>query len=403
MCGIAGVFRLSGSISPTERDAVTRMVEAQVHRGPDDSGFFRDDVVALGHRRLSIIDTSTAGRQPIADESGTIRTIFNGEIYNYKELRRQLARDHHFSSLTDPEVLVHGYEQWGLNGLLERISGMFSFALYDSRRRTLVLARDRFGIKPLYYALNSSGTAIAFASEIKALRAGGFAGCTADIEGIAGFLLFGSTPSPQTTFKAVACLPPAHYLLCSGGTWSLHRYWAPDRTPQPASRNDANELAHAIQDSVALHLNSDVPIGFFLGGGVDSTALIAIAKRVQQNICTLTVALDDDELNEAADAGEAARHFGVRPSGNSNQPERSFPRFPRLSGRHGSTHCRWVEHISHLARCPDSGAKSSALRCRRRRGIPRVSALSLVISQPSPSPARCRVTRRNALRGRSRG
>jgi asparagine synthase (glutamine-hydrolysing) len=285
------------------------MVEAQVHRGPDDSGFFGDDVVALGHRRLSIIDTSSAGRQPIVDESGTIRTIFNGEIYNHKELRRQLLRDHHFSSLTDPEVLVHGCEQWGLDGLLERISGMFSFALYDSRRRTLVLARDRFGIKPLYYALNSSGTALAFASEIRALRVGGFTGCSADIEGIAGFLLFGSTPSPQTTFKAVSCLPPAHYLLCTGGTWSLHRYWTADRTPQPASGEDTNELAHAIENSVALHLNSDVPIGFFLGGGVDSTALIAIARRVQQNICTLTVALDDHALNEAADAGEAARHF----------------------------------------------------------------------------------------------
>ena len=307
MCGIAGVFRLSGLIGPVDTQAVKRMTAAQTHRGPDDEGFFHDDVAALGHRRLSIIDLSRAARQPIGDESGAVWTVCNGEIYNYRELRRELLPNHQFRSATDPEVLVHGWHEWGPEGLLQRISGMFALGLYDSRTRTLMLARDPFGIKPLYYAADASSSRLAFASEAQALEAGGFADGGVDMDGVAGFLLLGSTPSPVTILKGVSCLQPGHYLICSAGGYEVRKYWKPDRFS--GDNNSLGGLSNALHEAVALHLNSDVPVGLFLSGGVDSTALVALASRVRSDITTLTVALDDAEIDEAGDARETARHF----------------------------------------------------------------------------------------------
>src|SRR5690242_6599493 len=231
MCGIAGLFRGEGGVGPEDVAAVERATAAQSHRGPDDSDFYRDERVVLGHRRLSIIDLSPLGRQPMSNEDGTVWVIYNGEIYNYRELRPELiARGHIFRSNSDTEILLHGYEEWGIEGLLQRLRGMYALALYDSRKGCCLLARDRFGIKPLYYC--QSRGALAFASEVKALVRSGLAPEERNREAIIGFLLFGSVPSPLTSVKGVECLPAGHYLLAGRKGNSVHKYW--DMRPEAA-------------------------------------------------------------------------------------------------------------------------------------------------------------------------
>ena len=187
------------------------MVKTQTHRGPDDHGEYHGSQISLGHNRLSIIDLSPAGRQPMTNEDSTIQVIYNGEIYNYPELKSHLqSKGHIFRSNSDTEVLVHGYEQWGTEGLLPRLRGMFAIAIYDQRNRSLILARDRYGIKPLYY--HQQQTTLSFASEVKTLVRAGLAPNERDPEGSIGFLLFGSVPAPLTSIRNVRCLEPGHYL-----------------------------------------------------------------------------------------------------------------------------------------------------------------------------------------------
>src|SRR5207302_2313964 len=247
-----------------------------VHRGQDGFGEFDDGIVALAARRLSIIDLET-GDQPIANEDGTIQVVQDGEIYNYRELRSELERaGHRFRTHGDTEVLLHLYEQHG-DGFAERLRGMFAVAIWDAPRRRLVLARDRFGIKPLYY--REEGGELAFASELRALPRGEI-----DLDAVESFLAFNSIPAPLTIFREVRKLPAGHVLLWEGGRVRLERY----ARPAPALTGDVREddeaelveeLRSRLRDSVRAHLVSDVPVGVLLSGGVDSSFLAALAAE----------------------------------------------------------------------------------------------------------------------------
>jgi asparagine synthase (glutamine-hydrolysing) len=295
-----------GATTSADRAAVESMAAAQFHRGPDDSGLFRDPRVVLGHRRLSIIDLSPAGHQPMSNYDATVWVAYNGEIYNYRDLAGQLSH-RGFRSRSDTEVLLHGYEEWGLEGLLERLRGMFAFALYDARppEPRCVLARDRFGIKPLYYIAREDF--VAFASEVKALVKSGCASSEPNAAALTGLLLLGSVPAPATVMRDVECLMPGHYLSADGSGVRVRRYWDPEtsRRPRPL------ELAEALSDSVERHLVSDVPLGVFLSGGVDSAAIAALAKRAQASLATLTVVFEEQDFNEAAEARQVASHFAT--------------------------------------------------------------------------------------------
>ena len=234
MCGIAGIFDARG-VSAQSAEAVSRMTAAQTHRGPDADGLYVGERAVLGHRRLSILDLSDAGRQPMSNEDGSIWIVFNGEIYNYRELRQELiAAGHAFRSGSDTEVLIHGYEQWGIERLLGNLRGMFAFALYDVRNG-LTLARDRLGIKPLYY-YRSADTLI-FASEVKALLHSGIVPGNSDPEALIGFLLAGSVPAPLTTVQGVKCLEPGHYLVAGNSGCVVRKYWDLDTAARDAGES----------------------------------------------------------------------------------------------------------------------------------------------------------------------
>ncbi len=315
MCGIAGVIRREGSTAE-DRAAVARMTTAQIHRGPDADGFYEDGHAVLGHRRLSIIDLSDAARQPMSNEDGTVWVTYNGEIYNHRDLRTELAsRGHDFRSQSDTEVILHGYEEWGIDRLLEKLRGMFAFGLYDSRRG-LILARDRLGIKPLYYSVQEKTGLLIFASEVKALLRSGCLPREHDRDAVAGFLLAGSVPAPMTTVKGVHCLPAGHYLLWQHGSVTVRKYWDLEYGLKDTNGN-GKDVRALLEDSVSRHLVSDVPLGVFLSGGVDSAALVAFAHRALASgaqLMTLTVAFDEEEFSEARQAREIAGHFHTRHS-----------------------------------------------------------------------------------------
>ncbi len=319
MCGIAGLLRRDG-LHPDDTAAVIRMSSVQIHRGPDGDGVFADERVVLGHRRLSIIDVSAAGGQPMANEDRTVWVTYNGEIYNHRELRRELTSfGHDFRSRADTEVIVHGYEQWGLDGLLERLRGMFAIGLYDPRVG-LLLARDRVGIKPLYYHVDAAAGLMLFASEVKALLASGLVPPDRDLDAVTGFLLGGSVPAPRTIVRNVASLMPGHYLVCGlDGAIRTRQYWDL-RQVERRDRPEAGEpgtvtsrVRSLLEDSVSRHLVSDVPLGVFLSGGLDSGAIVALAARRarDERLTTLTVTFDEEEWSEAGQAREVACRFGT--------------------------------------------------------------------------------------------
>jgi asparagine synthase (glutamine-hydrolysing) len=314
MCGIAGIFRSGSGVTQADIDAVGRATLAQAHRGPDDAGIYHDERAVLGHRRLAIIDLSPAGHQPMCNEDSTIWVTYNGEIYNFHELCAELkAAGHRFRSASDTEILIHGYEEWGVEGLLKRLRGMYAFGLYDARQGCCVLARDRLGIRPLYYCQAESGGSVAFASEVKALSRSGLAPDVRDAGSTIGFLLFGSVPSPDTCVKGIDCLLPGHYLLASRSGVVVRQYWElgmdTDRRTAGAELN--RQIRATLEDSVKRHLISDVPVGIFLSGGVDSVGLTALASRTNSLLTTLTVVFDEQEFSEAAPARRAAEHFGA--------------------------------------------------------------------------------------------
>jgi asparagine synthase (glutamine-hydrolysing) len=329
MCGIAGLIR-SGTAARTDSassdaEIVGRILAAEVHRGPDGEGLYQGQFpggsVVLGHRRLAIIDLSPAGLQPMSNDDGSLRVTFNGEIYNFRELRTELSqRGHWFSTQTDTEVLLHGYEEWGIEGLLGRLRGMFAFALFDVRRG-LILARDRLGIKPLYYHAGTKGGVdfLLFASEVKALMRSGIVPDESDRRALAGFLIAGAVPQPLTIVKAVRCLPPGHWAEWknrgNSGMLTIHKYWDLQSPARQADETEARGLPMLLDEVVRQHLISDVPLGVFLSGGVDSAGLVALASRIRREeghpLVTLTVVFDERQFSEASPAADVARRFGT--------------------------------------------------------------------------------------------
>jgi asparagine synthase (glutamine-hydrolysing) len=274
VCGICG--KLNFDSSKTVSSALLKsMADAIQHRGPDDEGYYRSGSVGFGFRRLSIIDLST-GHQPICNEDGTIWIVFNGEIYNYQELRKDLqSRGHVFKSRTDTEVIVHLYEEFGV-ACIEKLRGMFAFAVWDEKRKQLLLARDRVGIKPLYYWL--SDRSLVFGSEIKALLADPEVGPEVNPELIDRFLTFFYVPGEETLLRNVYKLAPGSYLIAREGKTEIRKYWDLQFSPQSRTEAQATEeLLALFEDSVRLHMISDVPVGFLLSGGVDSTAMLGFA------------------------------------------------------------------------------------------------------------------------------
>ena len=278
MCGVAGIHEWAGH-RRADGAAVAAMLDAIVHRGPDDHGLHVDERAALGTRRLSIIDLA-GGHQPIANEDGTVVVAFNGEIYNYRELRARLrASGHAFRTESDTEVIVHLYEELG-EGCVDALRGMFGFAVWDARRRRLFLARDRLGIKPLYWT--ASDGRLAFASEIKALLRAPGVGAALDHQALAAFLLLKYVPAPRTMFAGIHALAPGCALTCDADGVRVRRWW--DLSFRPAGPplgepEAAGRLRELLEDAVRSHLVSDVPFGAFLSGGVDSSTIVALMSR----------------------------------------------------------------------------------------------------------------------------
>ncbi len=306
MCGICGIVRPDGR--PVDVAIVRRMMATLRHRGPDEGGVHAEPGVGLGFQRLSIIDLA-GSHQPIGNEDGTLWAVCNGEIYNYLQLRETLAAaGHRFSTQGDIETVVHAYEEWGDDFVLH-LRGMFAVAIWDRRRQELVLARDRFGIKPLYYAEVSGG--LLFGSELKAVLAADQAGREIDWEAIDLYLTLMYIPSPRTAYRAVRKLPPATLLRWGRNGIVQQRYWRP---PEPeavaAPREAAERLLAALRESVRLHLQSDVPVGFFLSGGLDSSALVALAAERGPGVKTFTVGFEARSHSELEYARIVARAFG---------------------------------------------------------------------------------------------
>ena len=311
MCGIAGRFNYRSG-APVDPRVVGGMCELLAHRGPDGEGVWTDGAIGLGHRRLAIIDLSPAGRQPMTAIGGDLTITFNGEIYNFQVIRRELeARGHRFASRTDTEVILAAYREWGVD-CLSRFRGMFAFAIWDAGNRTLFIARDRVGKKPLHYLVDSDG--LAFASEPKAFFADPGFRPEPNLEALSAYLSYQYVPSPLSAFKGVHKLPPAHYLLIRDGRVTVHRYWKLSyATKQQVSHDDAcAELLDRLRDAVRLRLISDVPLGAFLSGGIDSSAIVALmATLTDVPVKTFSIGFDEKEFDELSYARQVADRYAT--------------------------------------------------------------------------------------------
>lgn len=309
MCGIAG--QVTADRRPIEERLISAMGERLRHRGPDDHGVYVKDHVGLAHRRLSVLDLSPAGHQPMANEDGTVWIVFNGEIYNYQELRDALRSRHCFRSSSDTEVIIHLYEDYGVQ-CLNMLRGMFAFAIWDERSQRLVLARDRLGKKPLFYSV--SDKELTFASELKALLVG--RGVPAiDPVALHHYLTFQYIPAPMTIFRGIRKLLPGHVLIYEGGKVSENAYWSLRYDNKLEGRTDAEyreEFKALLDESVKLRLASDVPLGAFLSGGVDSSSVVAVmSSLVTQPVKTFSIGFKEEAFNELPYAKEVARRFGT--------------------------------------------------------------------------------------------
>jgi len=313
MCGIVGLMDVRGARA-MPRALVARMNETQFHRGPDASGLHFEPGIGLGHRRLSIIDLST-GQQPLFNEDGSVAVIFNGEIYNYQELIPELsAAGHVFRTKSDTEVIVHAWEEWG-EACVGRFRGMFAFALWDRKRETLFLARDRLGVKPLYYALLKE--TLIFGSELKALTAHPDFPRELDPLAIEEYFALGYVPEPRTIYKAARKLPPAHTLAIRRGAPvpEPREYWDVRFTlDNPIGSRDAQaELLERLKESVRLRMISEVPLGAFLSGGVDSSAVVAaMAGLSAEPVNTCSIGFTDPAFDETRHAQKVAERYGTR-------------------------------------------------------------------------------------------
>ncbi|MBI4847203.1 MAG: asparagine synthase (glutamine-hydrolyzing) [Nitrospirae bacterium] len=314
MCGILGIFdnkRLNEGLLIQMRDTL-------VHRGPDDSGIWisLDKRIGLAHRRLSIIDLSEAGRQPMSDDEGRIWLTFNGEVYNFAEIREGLIdKGYKFKSHTDTEVIINAYKEWGTE-CLNKFNGMFAFGIYDDKKKIFFLARDRTGKKPLYYLSDGTGSRFYFASEIKAILEDRRVSKELDLKSLNCFFTYGYIPGEGSIFKGIMKLPPANALVYSidTGQIKIWSYWdPPNLSDNSASEAELlEELEVLLQDSVKMRMVSDVPLGAFLSGGVDSSLIVAMMSRVADKpVKTFSIGFEDNAFNELPYARIVANHFGT--------------------------------------------------------------------------------------------
>ena len=316
MCGIAGIALNSNRTLPDLQERLLAMREAMIHRGPDDAGLYisPDGRVGLTNRRLAIRDLSPAGRMPMSNAESTVWITYNGEIYNTDEIRPELeGLGFAFRSRSDTEVILYGYEAWGTE-VVQRLRGMFAVAILDLRggRPSLFLARDRLGIKPLYYA-QANGMFL-FASELKALQASGLLSREISPVGLVGYLMFGSVPNPWTIYADIWALPPASMLIWQDGRVDIRTYWKlPAETIEPRSYEEAVELVRFhLEDAVRSHLVSDVPLGAFLSGGLDSSTVVALMRRATNGpIRTCSIVFEEKEYSEAPYARAMAQAVGA--------------------------------------------------------------------------------------------
>src|SRR5687767_13755068 len=311
MCGIFGVLHLDGS--PVDRAALKAMAQATVHRGPDEEGFHLAGACGIGMRRLSIIDLA-GGHQPLSTADGSLTLVCNGEIYNFRALRQELEQlGHRFATGSDSEVVLHGYAEWD-DAVVQRLNGMYGFALWDERRKRLLLARDRLGIKPLY--VYQDGRRFAFASEAKTLLTLPGVSARLNYGALHSYLNLGYVPAPQSLFAGISKVPPATLLSLEAGRLEEQRYWRiPMETEQGLSEREWIERVRTrLAESVGMQMVSDVPIGAFLSGGIDSSTVVALmAARSDQPIRTYSIGFEgtaaDDYYNELPYARRVADLF----------------------------------------------------------------------------------------------
>ena len=310
MCGIAGVFDFADR--PIDRSLLEAMTNAIRHRGPDGEGYYVNGHIGLGHRRLSIIDIE-GGAQPIATDDGSCQVIFNGEIYNFVELREELiALGHSFRTRSDTEVILRAYEQWGV-ACVERFNGIFAFAIWDERRRQLFLARDHLGVKPLYY-VRTPGRLL-FSSEIKALLVASECPRKVNLRGLSELFTLRYVPSPDTLFEGIHKLPPGHRMVVSAAGIRCERYWnwTPRLETGVTEQDWIDRYGRLLQDAVRIQMRSDVPVGLFLSSGIDSCALLALMQQHSaEPVRTFTIGFEGGERsNETDDARAVAARFGA--------------------------------------------------------------------------------------------
>ncbi len=318
MCGITGYFYLN-SERPAERDIISSMTDLLKHRGPDHRNIYLDGNLALGHRRLSIIDLSESGNQPLSNEDGSVWTVFNGELYNFPQLRSELeANGHVFKSDCDTEVIVHAYEEWG-TGCFKRFDGMLAAAIYDKRNKRLILGRDRFGKKPLYYTVQNG--ILGFASEIKALLNHPAVEPVFSSTAVRRYLAYEYVPAPDSIYENIYKLGAAEYIdISTAGDWDgliePKTYWFLNFAPKlNISIGEAcSTLRELLIKAVEKRLISDVPLGVFLSGGIDSSAIVWAMSQVREaaGIQTYTIGFDEGSFDESSYARQVADHFGTR-------------------------------------------------------------------------------------------
>ncbi|MDA8379090.1 MAG: asparagine synthase (glutamine-hydrolyzing) [Planctomycetia bacterium] len=335
MCGLVGWV---GPDAPNRASAVAVARDLMVSRGPDDAGIWHDAHACLGFRRLSILDLTAAGHQPMILDEGRLALVFNGEIYNFRELRKLLENEYTFRSHTDTEVLLHGYRAWGWEGLLDRVDGMFAIALWDADGRQLHLARDRLGKKPLFYARTSFG--LAFASTLEALRS--LAGLNeVDLAAVDAFLVYQAVPAPLTFFRGASALLPAHALTYSLETrdLSIERYW--DVAVRPLERMDESEaidhIDHLLRTAVRRRLIADVPVGAFLSGGIDSGLVTAMMAQ-EGTVETVTLGFAEAAFDERIYARQVAARWGLRTHETVLNVETLVEQLPRMLSQVGQPH-----------------------------------------------------------------
>jgi asparagine synthase (glutamine-hydrolysing) len=310
MCGIAGALDLGGR--DVDGELIGRMTRRLAHRGPDGEGTWSGGPVAFGHTRLSLLDLA-GGAQPMGNEDGRVMVAFNGEIYNFAPLKRELeSRGHRFRTRSDTEVIPHAWEEWGA-GAVERLRGMFAFALWDGRSRTLTLARDRLGVKPLYYALD--GERLLFGSELKSILASGLVARRLDAEALHDYLSLLVPLAPRTMYADVRALEPGAMLTVKDGQATLQRYYTPRIAPDPSlsEARALDELEARLDETLRDQVVADVPVGAFLSGGIDSSLLVAhLARLGRSPLETFTIGFDDHESDESPFARCVARRFRTR-------------------------------------------------------------------------------------------